>query len=40
MNGAVNVVFTPTLTFTSRLRHVARGCNGTCHGKSHSNLSW
>jgi hypothetical protein len=36
----VNVVFTPTLSFTSTGSGTARRCNGTCHGKSHSSLSW
>ncbi|MGA8891616.1 MAG: CxxxxCH/CxxCH domain-containing protein [Anaeromyxobacteraceae bacterium] len=40
VNGVVNVVFTPTLTFTSTGSGTSRRCNGTCHGKSHSNLSW
>jgi predicted CxxxxCH...CXXCH cytochrome family protein len=40
VNGVVNVVFTPTLSFTSTGSGTARRCNGTCHGKSHSSLSW
>ena len=38
VNGAVNVVFTPTLTFTYTAG--TKRCNGACHGKNHSNLSW
>lgn len=38
VNGAVNIVFTPTLTFTYTA--ATKRCNGTCHGKNHSNLSW
>ncbi len=38
VNGAVNVVFTPTLTFTYTA--ATKRCNGSCHGKNHSNLSW
>ncbi len=40
VNGAVNVVFTPTLSFTSTGTGTSRRCNGACHGKNHSSLSW
>ena len=40
VNGAVNVVFTPTLAFTSTGTGTSRRCNGTCHSKNHSSFSW
>jgi predicted CxxxxCH...CXXCH cytochrome family protein len=40
VNGVANVIFMPTLTFTSTGSGTSRRCNGTCHSKSHSSLSW
>ena len=40
VNGVVNVVFTPTLSFTSTGTGTSRRCNGTCHSKNHSSWSW
>jgi predicted CxxxxCH...CXXCH cytochrome family protein len=38
VNGVKNVVIAPTITgFTY---NASRQCNGTCHGKSHSNFTW